>query len=55
MEEKGIRKIPGRSQIEIDGKTHTFVMRDDTHPDMQLIYKHIARMHLEYPSIWTLR
>lgn len=49
MEQKGIRKIPGRSQIEIDGKTHTFIMRDDTHPELGLIHKQITRMHQEYP------
>jgi hypothetical protein len=50
MEQKGIHKIPGRSQIEIAGKTHTFIMRDDSHPEMNAIYKKIEQMHREYPQ-----
>lgn len=39
MKKKGIQKIPGQSQIEINGKRHTFIMRDDSHMELDLIHK----------------
>ncbi|KAH0926661.1 hypothetical protein HID58_018917 [Brassica napus] len=37
MKEKGLRKPPGTSLIEIQGKTHEFTSGDESHPEMPKI------------------
>ncbi|CDY10297.1 BnaC05g29820D [Brassica napus] len=37
MKEKGLRKPPGTSLIEIRGKTHEFTSGDESHPEMRKI------------------
>ncbi|KAK7337350.1 hypothetical protein VNO77_17917 [Canavalia gladiata] len=37
MKEKGVRKPPGYSLIEIDGKVHEFTNGDKTHPEIEKI------------------
>lgn len=37
MKEKGLRKSPGTSLIQIQGKTHEFTSGDETHPEMPRI------------------
>lgn len=37
MKEKGVRKPPGYSLIEIDGKVHEFTIGDKTHPEIDKI------------------
>lgn len=44
MDQQGIQKIPGQSQIEINGQIHTFIMRDDSHPELSVIHKKIKQM-----------
>ncbi|KAG9442493.1 hypothetical protein H6P81_018347 [Aristolochia fimbriata] len=39
MKEKGIRKTPGSSLIELNGSLHEFVMGDQLHPDIEHICK----------------
>ncbi|XP_057853249.2 pentatricopeptide repeat-containing protein At3g24000, mitochondrial [Cryptomeria japonica] len=38
MKQKGVKKDPGCSWIEIKNKVHTFVARDKSHPDIEEIY-----------------
>lgn len=37
MKEKGVRKPPGYSLIEVDGKIHEFTIGDRTHPEIEKI------------------
>ncbi|XP_057438960.1 pentatricopeptide repeat-containing protein At5g06540 [Lotus japonicus] len=37
MKEKGVRKSPGYSLVEIDGKVHEFTIGDKTHPEIEKI------------------
>ncbi|XP_027353451.1 pentatricopeptide repeat-containing protein At5g06540 [Abrus precatorius] len=37
MKEKGVRKPPGYSLIEVDGKIHEFTIGDKTHPEIEKI------------------
>ncbi|CAM6128519.1 unnamed protein product [Calypogeia fissa] len=38
MLERGVRKEPGRSWIEVDNKIHEFVVGDTSHPEAAVIY-----------------
>lgn len=49
MDQKNIVKIPGRTQIEVNGRFHTFAMRDYSHPELDKIDHQIAEMQKEYP------
>ncbi|KAJ6809400.1 pentatricopeptide repeat-containing protein-like, chloroplastic [Iris pallida] len=44
MKEKGIKKIPGCSLIEVGGITHEFFAEDSAHPQAQEIYDKIEEM-----------
>ncbi|KAA3472050.1 pentatricopeptide repeat-containing protein [Gossypium australe] len=37
MKEKGVKKPPGYSLIEVDGKVHNFKMGDKSHPEIEMI------------------
>ncbi|XWS59333.1 hypothetical protein CRYUN_Cryun08bG0112900 [Craigia yunnanensis] len=37
MKEKGVKKPPGCSLIEVDGKVHNFTMGDESHPEIDMI------------------
>ncbi|KAJ8754453.1 hypothetical protein K2173_005614 [Erythroxylum novogranatense] len=37
MKEKGVKKPPGYSLIELDGKVHNFTTGDKTHPEIKMI------------------
>ncbi|XVF07478.1 hypothetical protein REPUB_Repub06bG0142600 [Reevesia pubescens] len=37
MKEKGVKKPPGYSLIELDGKVHNFTMGDKSHPEIDMI------------------
>ena len=39
MKERGLRKTPGCSWINITGKTHSFYVADKVHPCCDLIYE----------------
>ncbi|KAH6809370.1 hypothetical protein C2S51_027153 [Perilla frutescens var. frutescens] len=39
MKEREVRKVPGFSQIEVNGKSHVFLVGDRAHPEMKEIYK----------------
>lgn len=38
MKERKVRKMPGCSKIEVNGKNHAFFVRDRSHPEMKEIY-----------------
>ncbi|KAL5697794.1 hypothetical protein ACHQM5_028910 [Ranunculus cassubicifolius] len=53
MKRKGVKKFPGSSVIELDGKTHEFLVGDTNHPqkrDIHLVINILANhSHLEGP------
>ncbi|XP_075486947.1 uncharacterized protein LOC142526427 [Primulina tabacum] len=38
MKERKVKKVPGCSRIEVNGKNHAFFVRDRSHPEMKEIY-----------------
>jgi pentatricopeptide repeat protein len=44
MQERGVRKEPGRSWIEVDNKIHAFVVGDRSHPETEEIYSELSRL-----------
>lgn len=46
MREKGIKKNPGSSLIEVEGKFHEFLVRDERHPQSEAIYRVLAEIML---------
>lgn len=48
MDEKRILKVPGYSQIEINGTVHKFTMRDYSHPEINEVCAQVELMHKEY-------
>ncbi|KAG0607081.1 hypothetical protein M758_8G001900 [Ceratodon purpureus] len=44
MQERGVRKEPGRSCIEVDNKIHAFVSGDTSHPETKEIYVELSRL-----------
>ncbi|KAL8041754.1 hypothetical protein ABFX02_09G004600 [Erythranthe guttata] len=39
MKDRDVKKLPGLSQIDVNGKSHVFLARDRSHPEMEEIYK----------------
>lgn len=46
MRDKGVKKIPGHSWIEVDNKTHTFTVGDPFHPEKHKIYAFLDDLEL---------
>ncbi|XP_057445287.1 pentatricopeptide repeat-containing protein At2g13600-like [Lotus japonicus] len=44
MKEKGIRKSPGCSWIEVDNRVHVFTVEDTSHPQIKEIYAKLEEM-----------
>ncbi|CAM6127951.1 unnamed protein product [Calypogeia fissa] len=44
MQERGVRKVPGRSWIEVDDKIHEFVAGDTSHPEAKAIYTELNKL-----------
>lgn len=44
MKDRGVKKEPGLSWIEVDNKVHSFVVGDRSHPMSQKIYKKLEEM-----------
>ena len=44
MQERGIRKEPGRSWIEVDNRVHDFVVGDTSHSEAKEIYAELRRL-----------
>ncbi|CAI9100247.1 OLC1v1037200C1 [Oldenlandia corymbosa var. corymbosa] len=47
MKQKGIRKSPGCSWIQIGAELHVFVARDIAHPDSEKIYSMLALLEMD--------
>src|SRR5690606_32104845 len=47
MEKEGIKKIPGVSEIEIDGEIHRFYAHDNNHKEIKLIREELEKLSLE--------
>lgn len=39
MKEREVRKVPGFSQIDVNGKSNVFLVRDRSHPETKEVYK----------------
>ncbi|KAJ9182152.1 hypothetical protein P3X46_006178 [Hevea brasiliensis] len=46
MRERGVKKIPGHSLIEVEGEFHEFLARDESHPQSEDIYRALDEMYL---------
>lgn len=44
MEERGIKKQPGLSRIEVGGKVHAFMANDRNHPELPAIHAELSRI-----------
>lgn len=44
MEERGIKKEPGLSRIEVSGKVHAFMANDRNHPELKAIHAELDRI-----------
>ncbi|KAG8382079.1 hypothetical protein BUALT_Bualt05G0039200 [Buddleja alternifolia] len=53
MRDKGIRKTPGSSSIEVEGEFHDFLVGDESHPESEVIYK-VVREILSFPKLDSL-
>ncbi|KAI4341752.1 hypothetical protein MLD38_026437 [Melastoma candidum] len=47
MKERGLRKIPGCSWIDIGNKIHSFVARDKSHPELDQIYQKLTEVTMK--------
>ncbi|GMH22576.1 hypothetical protein Nepgr_024419 [Nepenthes gracilis] len=46
MRQRGIKKTPGHSSIEVEGKCHEFLVADKSHPQSKYIYKMLDEIFL---------
>ncbi|KAK9048017.1 hypothetical protein SSX86_033021 [Deinandra increscens subsp. villosa] len=46
MRGNGVKKTPGRSSIEVEGKFHEFLVADKSHPKSEIIYKVLGEIIL---------
>ncbi|CAM6102793.1 unnamed protein product [Calypogeia fissa] len=44
MQDRGVRKEPGRSWIEVDNKIHEFGVGDTSHPEAKVIYAELNKL-----------
>lgn len=54
MKEKGLRKIPGCSWIQIGEELHAFVAADKSHPETEKIYMTLALLGIEMVRVHGL-
>ncbi|KAJ7979791.1 Pentatricopeptide repeat-containing protein [Quillaja saponaria] len=47
MRERGIKKEPGCSWIEVESNVHVFLVDDTVHPEIQAVYNYLEQMVLE--------
>lgn len=47
MRDRGIKKEPGCSWIEVENKVHVFLVDDTKHPEVQAVYKYLEQLGLE--------
>ncbi|KAI9074640.1 hypothetical protein K1719_043387 [Acacia pycnantha] len=47
MRERGVKKEPGCSWIEVENKVHVFLVDDTVHPEVQAVYKYLEKLVFE--------
>ncbi|KAL4632189.1 hypothetical protein ACB092_04G034100 [Castanea dentata] len=47
MRDRGIKKEPGCSWIEVESKVHVFLVDDTVHPEVQAVYNYLEQLVLE--------
>lgn len=47
MRERGVKKEPGCSWIEVENKVHVFLVDDTVHPEVQAVYRYLEQLVLE--------
>ncbi|KAL9655006.1 hypothetical protein ABK040_008791 [Willaertia magna] len=47
MDDNNVKKIPGKTFIEIDGVTHSFICEDKHHPQIEKIYNELDKLNNE--------
>ena len=47
MKERGVRKAPGQSWIEVKGRTHVFLADDTLHPERDKVYEKLEELWLQ--------
>ncbi|KAK9278526.1 hypothetical protein L1049_028094 [Liquidambar formosana] len=47
MRDKGVRKVPGYSWVEVQNKIHTFSVGDSFHPDKDRIYAYLEELEFQ--------
>ncbi|XP_020589284.1 pentatricopeptide repeat-containing protein At4g02750 isoform X2 [Phalaenopsis equestris] len=47
MQDRGVRKVPGFSWLEVDNKVHTFSVGDTLHPDKEKIYAFLGELEMK--------
>ncbi|EXB53614.1 hypothetical protein L484_005164 [Morus notabilis] len=47
MRDRGIKKEPGCSWIEVESKVHVFLVDDTKHPEVQAVYTYLEKLRLE--------
>ncbi|KAL5542696.1 hypothetical protein UlMin_010406 [Ulmus minor] len=47
MKDRGIKKEPGCSWIEVENKVHVFLVDDAMHPEVRAVYKYLEQLGLE--------
>ncbi|RWR89077.1 pentatricopeptide repeat-containing protein [Cinnamomum micranthum f. kanehirae] len=51
MRERGVKKVPGFSWIEVQNKVHTFSVGDSVHPEREKIYAFLEELDLEIKKL----
>ncbi|XP_020699839.1 pentatricopeptide repeat-containing protein At5g08305 [Dendrobium catenatum] len=52
MEKRGVRKAPGRSEIEVDGTLHRFIAHDKSHPEVAEVYWMLSYITKQMKMEW---
>ncbi|WCJ32606.1 Pentatricopeptide repeat (PPR) superfamily protein [Euphorbia peplus] len=47
MKDRGVKKEPGCSWIEVDSMVHVFLVNDTVHPEVLGVYNYLKEMHLK--------
>ncbi|XWS13600.1 hypothetical protein CRYUN_Cryun36dG0051800 [Craigia yunnanensis] len=47
MRDRGVRKEPGCSWVEVENKIHVFLVDDTVHPKVQAVYNYLNQLVLE--------
>ncbi|OMP08700.1 hypothetical protein COLO4_06195 [Corchorus olitorius] len=51
MRDRGVRKDPGRSWVEVENKVHVFLVDDTAHPEVQAVYSYLSQLVQEMKKL----